>query len=62
MKEGAIAGLWARGLTNEEILEVAAISGYFNFINRFGYALGMRLDEEYVQMASETGRVARREA
>lgn len=36
-----------RGLSDEEILQAAAIASYFNYINRVSDALGVALEPPY---------------
>ena len=54
MMEDDVKRLRGAGLTDEEILEGAAICAYFNFIDRIADAFGVPLDPEYQQKARKT--------
>ena len=46
--QAEIQRLRGRGLSDDEILHAAAIASYFNYITRVSDALGVELEEAYV--------------
>ncbi len=44
--EGQIRGLRESGMTDEQILQLALIASYFNFVNRIANGLGLSLEQE----------------
>ena len=50
-----IQGLQEAGLSDEEILHVAAIASYFNYINRVSDALGVELEPEWEEGGGVNG-------
>jgi len=45
MTEGDVEKLWTVGFTDEEILNINMITGYFNFVNRLVLGLGVEFSE-----------------
>ncbi len=45
MTEADVDALRTAGLTDRDIHDIAAITAYFNFVNRFVAALGVQLEE-----------------
>ena len=54
MMEDDVKRLRGAGLTDEEILEGAAICAYFNFIDRIADAFGVPLDPAYQKKSRKT--------
>ncbi len=48
MKENDAKNLLASGFSDEEILHIALITSYFNFVNRMALGLGMEFSEDEV--------------
>ncbi|MCA1733004.1 MAG: carboxymuconolactone decarboxylase family protein [Acidobacteria bacterium] len=46
---GHIESLRAAGLTDEGVHAAAAVTAYFNFVNRIALGLGVELEEAYEQ-------------
>jgi alkylhydroperoxidase family enzyme len=43
------------GLSDEEILDVALVTAYFNFVNRIALGLGVSFSDDELQGYTETG-------
>lgn len=46
MSETDIEGMRSAGLKDDEVLDVALITAYFNFVNRLAVGLGVELTAE----------------
>lgn len=55
IRRADIQRLREAGLTDEEIVHVAAIASYFNYINRVSDALGAELEPEWEEGRSVSG-------
>ena len=53
--ENDIAGLREAGLSDEEILDVALVTAYFNFVNRIALGLGVSFSDDELKGYTETG-------
>ena len=53
--EEDVQGLRAAGFSDVQILEIIAITGYFNFVTRVADGLGIELEEHYAEWAEELG-------
>lgn len=53
MKEADVAELRRHGLTDEQILAVVLIAGFFNLATRIADALGVELDPQFTRGTPE---------
>lgn len=54
IEEGDIENLRAHGFSDVEILEIATVSSYRNYIARVANALGVEMEEEHFQWDLKT--------
>lgn len=53
MKEADVAGLRRHGLSDEQILAVVLVAGFFNLATRVADAIGIELDPQFTRGTPE---------